>query len=85
MTQAVLLLDALILAYVRGERRAYERRTLLVLASALILFAAEAVREPGTVLNAPRGIAFWLSLLPHAPPPTRSGSAPRARMSISSG
>jgi drug/metabolite transporter (DMT)-like permease len=58
VTQAVLLLDALILAYVRGPRRSYERRTLLVLATALVLFAAEAVREPGTVLNAPRGIAF---------------------------
>jgi drug/metabolite transporter (DMT)-like permease len=58
VTQAVLLLDALILAYVRGERRAYERRTLLILSTALILFAAEAVREPGTVLNAPRGILF---------------------------
>ena len=51
VTQSVLLLDALILAYVRGARRAYERRTLLVLAAALILFAAEAVREPGTVLE----------------------------------
>jgi hypothetical protein len=58
VTQSILLLDALILAYVRGQHRAYERRTLLVLASALILFAAEAVREPGTVLNAPRGILF---------------------------
>ncbi len=63
VTQAVLLLDALILAYVRGPHRAYERRTLLVLASALILFAAEAVREPGTVLNAPRGIVFLLIAL----------------------
>jgi drug/metabolite transporter (DMT)-like permease len=63
VTQAVLLLDALILAYVRGSRRSYERTTLLVLASALILFAAEAVREPGTVLNAPRGIAFLLIAL----------------------
>ena len=58
VTQSVLLLDALILAYLRGQHRAYERRTLMVLASALILFAAEAVREPGTVLNAPRGIVF---------------------------
>jgi hypothetical protein len=58
VTQAVLLLDALILAYVRGPRRSYERRTLLVLAASLILFAAEAVREPGTVLNAKRGIVF---------------------------
>ena len=63
VTQAILLLDALILAYVRGQRRPYERRTLLVLASALILFAAEAVREPGTVLNAPRGILFLLIAL----------------------
>jgi drug/metabolite transporter (DMT)-like permease len=36
---------------------------LLVLSTALILFAAEAVREPGTVLNAPRGIAFLLIAL----------------------
>jgi hypothetical protein len=63
VTQAVLLLDALILAYVRGDHRSYERRTLLVLASALILFAAQAVREPGTVLNAPRGIIFLLIAL----------------------
>jgi len=63
VTQAVLLLDALILAYVRGPHRAYERRTLLVLAAALILFAAEAVREPGTVLNAPRGIVYLLIAL----------------------
>lgn len=63
VTQAVLLLDALILAYVRGDRRSYERRTLLVLAAALILFAAQAVREPGTVLNAPRGIVFLLIAL----------------------
>lgn len=63
VTQAVLLLDALILAYVRGDHRSYERRTLFVLASALILFAAQAVREPGTVLNAPRGIVFLLIAL----------------------
>jgi drug/metabolite transporter (DMT)-like permease len=63
VTQAVLLLDALILAYVRGSRRPYERRTLLVLASALILFAAQAVREPGTVLNAGRGIMFLVIAL----------------------
>lgn len=58
VTQSVLLLDALILAYVRGQHRTYERRTLVVLATALILFAAQAVREPGTVLNPWRGIAF---------------------------
>jgi drug/metabolite transporter (DMT)-like permease len=63
VTQAVLLLDALILAYVRGPRRSYERRTLLLLSTALILFAAEAVREPGTVLNAPRGILFLVIAL----------------------
>ncbi len=63
VTQAVLLLDALILAYVRGPRRAYERRTLAVLAAALILFAAQAVREPGTVLNARRGILFLVIAL----------------------
>lgn len=63
VTQALLLLDALILAYVRGERRSYERRTLLLLAATLILFATQAVREPGTVLNAPRGIVFLLIAL----------------------
>lgn len=63
VTQAVLLLDALILAYVRGPRRRYERRTLLVLAAALILFAVQAVREPGTVISAPRGIVFLLIAL----------------------
>jgi drug/metabolite transporter (DMT)-like permease len=63
VTQAVLLLDALILAYVRGERQKYERSTLLVLAAALILFAVQAVREPGTVLNARRGILFLLIAL----------------------
>jgi drug/metabolite transporter (DMT)-like permease len=63
VTQAVLLLDALILAYVRGPRRPYERRTLLILASALILFAAQAVREPGTVLSAGRGIGFLVLAL----------------------
>jgi drug/metabolite transporter (DMT)-like permease len=63
VTQSILLLDALILAYVRGQHRAYERRTLLVLAAALILFAAQAVREPGTVLNAPRGILFLIIAL----------------------
>jgi hypothetical protein len=63
VTQAVLLLDALILAYVRGPRRAYERRTLLALSVALLLFAAEAVREPGTVLNARAGIGYLLIAL----------------------
>jgi hypothetical protein len=63
VTQPVLLLDALLLAYVRGERRPYERRTLALLAGALLLFAAEAVREPGTVLSAPRGIFFLLLAL----------------------
>jgi drug/metabolite transporter (DMT)-like permease len=63
VTQSVLLLDALILAYVRGNRRPYERRSVLVLAVALILFAAQAVREPGTVVNAPRGIIFLLIAL----------------------
>lgn len=63
VTQSVLLLDALILAYVRGQHRPYERRTLLVLTAALVLFAAQAVREPGTVLNAPRGIGFLLIAL----------------------
>jgi hypothetical protein len=63
VTQPVLLLDALLLAYMRGERRPYERRTLALLAAALLLFAAEAVREPGTVLNAGRGICFLLLAL----------------------
>jgi hypothetical protein len=63
VTQAVLLLDALILAYVHGERQSYERRTLLVLAAALVLFAVQACREPGTVLNARRGILFLLIAL----------------------
>ena len=63
VTQPVLLLDALLLAYVRGERRPYERRTLALLAAALLLFAAEAVREPGTVLNAGRGLCFLLLAL----------------------
>jgi len=63
VTQAVLLLDALILAYVRGERQRYERQTLLVLAAALILFAAQAWREPGTVLNPRRGVLFLLIAL----------------------
>jgi drug/metabolite transporter (DMT)-like permease len=63
VTQAILLLDALILAYVRGEHRSYERRTLLALSVALVLFAAEAVREPGTVVNATRGIVFLLIAL----------------------
>ena len=63
VTAAVLLLDSLILAYVRGERRSYERRTLAVLALALLSFAAYAVREPGTVLNARLGIVFLLIAL----------------------
>lgn len=63
VTAAILLLDSLILAYVRGERRAYERRTVATLALALLIFAAQAVREPGTVLNAPRGIVFLLIAL----------------------
>ena len=71
VTQAVLLLDALLLAYVRGERQSYERRTLLVLAAALILFALQAVREPGTVVNAQQH--------------TRSGNSHRAKANICSG
>jgi drug/metabolite transporter (DMT)-like permease len=63
VTQSVLLLDALVLAYVRDEHRSYERRTLAALAVALILFAAEAVREPGTVVNAGRGVVFLLIAL----------------------
>lgn len=63
VTQSVLLLDALILAYFRGPRKGYERRTLLVLSSALLLFAAQAVREPGTVLNGRGGILFLLVAL----------------------
>jgi drug/metabolite transporter (DMT)-like permease len=63
VTQSVLLLDALLLAYVRGSRRPYERRTLALLAAALLLFAAQAVREPGTVLNARNGVGFLLLAL----------------------
>jgi drug/metabolite transporter (DMT)-like permease len=63
VTQAVLLLDSLILAYVRGKRQYYERHTLLVLAAALILFVVQAVHEPGTVLNAKQGILFLLVAL----------------------
>lgn len=63
VTQSVLLLDALLLAYVRGQRRGYERRTLLLLAGALLLFAAQAVREPGTVTSASRGVVFLLIAL----------------------
>ncbi len=74
VTQAVLLLDALILAYVRGERQRYERRTLLVLATALILFAVQAVREPGTVLNARQGILFLLIALGSRAAPIRCGN-----------
>lgn len=63
VTQAILLLDALLLAYVRGDHHHYERRTLLGLAAALVLFAAEALREPGTVINATRGTVFLLIAL----------------------
>lgn len=58
VTAAILLLDSLVLAYVRGERRSYERRTIAVLAFALLIFAAQAVREPGTVTSVPRGLMF---------------------------
>jgi hypothetical protein len=91
VTQAVLLLDALILAYVRGQRQSNERRTLLVLAAALILFAVQAVREPATVLNARQGILFLLIALgsravktrsnPPSAPPTNAGAISQNRCS----
>lgn len=58
VTAAVLLLDSLVLAYVRGERRSYERKTIALLALALVIFAVQAIREPGTVTSLPQGIAF---------------------------
>ena len=58
VASAVLLLDSLLLALFRRERRAYERFTIAVLAASLIIFALFAIREPGTVTNLGRGIIF---------------------------
>ena len=63
VAQAVLLLDSLILAYVRGERKRHERHTLLLLAASLIVFVWQAVHEPGTVLSARGGTLFLLIAL----------------------
>jgi len=58
VSAAVLLLDSLLLALFRRERHAYERFTIAVLALSLIVFAAFAIREPGTVTNLGRGLLF---------------------------
>jgi drug/metabolite transporter (DMT)-like permease len=58
VSAAILLLDSLLLALFRRERRAYERFTIAVLALALTVFALFAIREPGTVTNLGRGIIF---------------------------
>lgn len=55
---AILLLDSLLLALFRRERRGYERLTIAVLAASLVIFALYAIREPGTVTNLGRGITF---------------------------
>ncbi len=61
VTAAVLLLDSLVLAYVRGKRRPYEKWTISILAAALVVFALQGIREPGTVTNLHLGI-FYLVL-----------------------
>lgn len=58
VTAAVLLLDSLVLAYFRGQRRSYEKRTIALLAIALLIFAGQAVREPGTVTSIFKGTIF---------------------------
>lgn len=58
VSAAILLLDSLLLALFRRERRGYERFTIAVLAASLIIFAAFAMREPGTVTSLSRGIGF---------------------------
>lgn len=63
VTQPVLWLDALILAFFRSEKHSYERKTIPVLAAALVLFVALALREPGTVTSLPKGILFLLIAL----------------------
>jgi drug/metabolite transporter (DMT)-like permease len=58
VSAAILMLDSLLLAIFRRERRAYERGTIAVLALSLMVFAGYAMREPGTVTNLGRGILF---------------------------
>ena len=58
VSAAVLMLDSLLLAIFRRERRGYETGTIAVLALSLMVFAGFAVREPGTVTNSGRGITF---------------------------
>jgi drug/metabolite transporter (DMT)-like permease len=60
---AILLLDSLLLALFRRERRGYERITIAVLALSLMIFAFFAMREPGTVTSLGRGIVFLLIAL----------------------
>lgn len=58
VSAAILLLDSLLLALFRRERRNYERGTIAILALSLMIFAGYAMREPGTVTNLGRGIIF---------------------------
>ncbi len=58
VSAAILLLDSLLLALFRRDRQSYERRTIAVLALALIVFSLYAMREPGTVTNLGRGVLF---------------------------
>jgi hypothetical protein len=58
VSAAILMLDSLLLALFRRERRSYERGTIAVLALSLMVFAGYAMREPGTVTNLGRGIVF---------------------------
>lgn len=58
VTAAVLLLDSLVLAYFRKDRQSFERKTIAVLALALIVFAAQAISEPGTVTSVSQGTLF---------------------------
>ncbi len=58
VSAAILLLDSLLLALFRRERRGYERGTIAVLALSLMIFAGYAMQEPGTVTSLRKGIAF---------------------------
>jgi drug/metabolite transporter (DMT)-like permease len=58
VSAAILMLDSLLLALFRRERRNYERGTIAILAVSLMVFAGYAMREPGTVTNLGRGIIF---------------------------
>jgi hypothetical protein len=58
VSAAILMLDSLLLALFRRERRTYERGTIAILAVSLLIFAGYAIREPGTVTNLGRGIIF---------------------------